>query len=100
MSLLSYNCRNITIFAVKSFALGHRAPAKADVLQTLTHDSGNRITGHSDVERQLHGYLILKIWTIFISTQIAGNDAHAKVYMSVIWTVHIYPRRELFTCYS
>ena len=55
---------------------------------------------HIEDERQTLGYLILKIWTIFKSTQIAGNDAHADVYISVFKDCHIYQKRELFTCYS
>lgn len=38
---------------------------------------------HIEDERQTLGYLILEIWTIFNSTQITGNDAHAEVYISV-----------------
>ena len=32
---------------------------------------------HTEDERQTLRYLILKIWTIFNSTQIASNGAHA-----------------------
>ena len=32
---------------------------------------------HSEDERQTLGYLMMKIWTIFNSTQIASNGAHA-----------------------
>lgn len=32
---------------------------------------------HIEDERQTLSYLILKIWTIFNSTQIASNGAHA-----------------------
>ena len=32
---------------------------------------------HSEDERQTLSYLILNIWTIFNSTQIASNGAHA-----------------------
>ena len=55
---------------------------------------------HSEDERQTLGYLILKIWTIFKSTKIAGNDAHTDVYISVFKDCHIYQKCELFTCYS
>lgn len=55
---------------------------------------------HIEDERQTLGYLILKIWTIFKSTKIAGNDAHADVYISVFKDCHVYQKRELFTCYS
>lgn len=55
---------------------------------------------HIEDERQTLGYLILKIWTIFKSRKIAGNDAHADVYISVFKDCHIYQKCELFTCYS
>lgn len=51
-------------------------------------------------ERQALGYLILKIWTIFNSTQMTSNGAHADVYISVLGTVIYAQKRELFTCYS
>ena len=38
-------------------------------------------------ERQALGYLILKIWTIFTSTQMTSNGAHADVYIPVLVTV-------------
>lgn len=55
---------------------------------------------HIEDERQTLGYLILKIWTIFKSTQMAGNGAHADVYIAVLKTVPYTQKRELFTCYS
>lgn len=55
---------------------------------------------HTEDERQTLGYLILKIWTIFKSTQMAGNGAHADVYIAVLKTVPYTQKRELFTCYS
>lgn len=51
---------------------------------------------HIEDERQTLGYLILKIWTIFKTIQIAGNDAHAGVYIPVLTDCHIYQKRELF----
>ncbi len=51
---------------------------------------------HIEDERQTLGYLILKIWTIFNTIQIAGNDAHAGVYIPVLRDCHIYQKRELF----
>lgn len=36
----------------------------------------------------------------FQTTQIAGNDAHADVYISVIPWLSYISMRELFTCYS
>lgn len=36
----------------------------------------------------------------FQTTQIAGNDAHADVYISVIPRLSYISKRELFTCYS
>ena len=42
---------------------------------------------HSEDERQTLSYLILKIWTIFNSTQIASNGAHVEVYILVLATV-------------
>jgi len=50
---------------------------------------------HNEDERQTVGYLKLKIWTIFKPTQIASNDAHADVYISVFNDCHIYQKREL-----
>lgn len=38
---------------------------------------------HNDEERQALSYLALKIWTIFNSIQITGNDAHAGAYIAV-----------------
>ena len=55
---------------------------------------------HIEDERQTLGYLILKIWTIFTTMKMTGNDAHAEVYISVFNDCHIYQKRELFTCYS
>lgn len=55
---------------------------------------------HTEDERQTLRYLILKIWTIFKTMQMTGNDAHAEVYISVFNDCHIYQKRELFTCYS
>ena len=51
---------------------------------------------HIEHERQTLGYLILKIWTIFNTIQITGNDAHAEVYISVFKDCHICPKREPF----
>lgn len=51
---------------------------------------------HIEDERQTLGYLILKIWTIFKTIQITGNDAHADVYIPVLMDCHIYQKRELF----
>ena len=53
---------------------------------------------HIEDERQTLGYLILKIWTVFNSTQMADNDAHADVYISAFRGCCIYQKRELFTC--
>lgn len=55
---------------------------------------------HIEDERQTLGYLILEIWTIFNSTQITGNDAHAEVYISVFKDCLICSKRELITCYT
>lgn len=55
---------------------------------------------HTEDERQTLRCLILKIWTIFKSTQMAGNGAHADVYIAVLKTVPYTQKRELFTCYS
>ena len=51
---------------------------------------------HKEDERQTLGYLKLKIWTIFKSKQMTGNDAHAEVYISVLMDCHICQKRELF----
>ena len=54
---------------------------------------------HIEHERQTLCYLILKIWTIFKSTQIASNGAHADVYISAheanLYTLGV----SFFTCY-
>ncbi len=49
-------------------------------LRCFLHGKNRR---HIEDERQTLGCLILEIWTIFNSTQTAGNDAHAEVYISV-----------------
>ena len=54
---------------------------------------------HREDERQAHGYLILKIWTIFKSIQITSNGAHANDCMSSYRDGDICQKRELFTCY-
>lgn len=51
---------------------------------------------HTEDERQTLGYLKLKIWTIFISKQITGNDAHADVYIPACKGLSYIPKRELF----
>ena len=51
---------------------------------------------HIEDERQTLGYLTLKIWTIFKTIQITGNDAHAGVYIPALKGCHISQKRELF----
>ena len=50
-------------------------------------------------ERQTLGYLVLKIWTIFKSIQIAGNDAHADVYIAASRGLTYISKAWAFTCY-
>ena len=50
------------------------------------------IRRHIEDERQALGYLILKIWTIFKTMQMTGDDAHAEVYITVLHDCHIYSK--------